>query len=549
MNHTHNEREMNQQEIIVDSFAGGGGASEGIHLALGRGPDIAINHDPEAIALHAANHPDSTHYCEDVWKVDPVEACAGRPVGLMWLSPDCKHFSKAKGGKPVNKKVRGLAWLAVRWAKAVQPRVIVLENVEEFQTWGPLGPDDKPCPRRKGVTFRRFIGRLRNLGYEVQWRELRACDFGAPTIRKRLFIIARRDGQPIVWPTPTHAKGGRDGLKPWRTAAECIDWGIPVPSIFDRKRPLAENTLRRIARGIKKFVLDSPRPFIVNTRNGERAGQQPRVRDIHDPMPTITAHGSQGGLVTPYIAGVGGRQGQSTEPFIVPMQHQNAPKSADAPLDTITTQGNKFNLVMPYIAGVGGRQGQSPERSVENPLQTITAKADSVVVTPMLVETAHGEVDRSGKRRTQKNPDIAEPMGTVLATGNQALDTPLATQGTANRHALVRAFLVAYFGNERDGSDLFDPMRTLSTRDRFGLVRVDGQDYEITDIGMRMLVPRELYNAQGFRPDYRIEIEYNGKPLSKTAQVRMVGNSVCPPMACAIVRANLLAAADIRMTA
>lgn len=500
------------RELVIDSFAGGGGASLGISWALGRGPDIAINHDREAIALHAANHPESRHYAEDVWKVDPVEATRGQPVGLMWLSPDCKHFSKAKGGKPVSKKVRGLAWIAVRWAKAVQPRIIVLENVEEFQTWGPLGPDDKPCPERKGRTFRAFLSRLRNLGYTVEYKELRACDYGAPTIRRRLFIIARRDGQPIVWPQPTHGKGRPH---PWRTAAECIQWDIPCPSIFTRVRPLAENTLKRIARGMMKFVVNNPKPFIVNmahggkleamgaplstiatekggcralvsptlinTRNGEREGQQPRVRDITQPMPTVTSAGSQGALVEAFLQ---------------------------------TYYGAK---------GPGKSQGDDRGQQLTMPLATQgTANRHGLV-------TAH----------------IAKHYGERSASEVQgaSLESPLPTVTTSDHSALVRAFLTAYYGNEQDGADLFDPMRTVTSKDRLGLVTVEGHEYVIADIGMRMLVPRELYRAQGFPDSYRIEIEYNDKPLSKTAQVRMVGNSVCPPLAEAIVRVNYATAA------
>lgn len=350
------------RELIVDAFAGGGGASEGIRLALGRSPDIAINHDAEAIALHAANHPEATHYQENAWRVDPVAATDGRPVGLMWLSPDCKHFSKAKGGKPVSKRVRGLAWIAVRWAQAVRPRVIMLENVEEFQTWGPVLADGRPCPARRGATFRAFVRRLERLGYAVEWRVLRACDYGAPTIRRRLFVVARCDGAPIVWPTPTHGRG----RLPYRTAAECIDWSIPCPSISARKKPLAVKTLRRIAAGL-----------------------------------------------------------------------------------------------------------------------------------------------------------------TALAPDREHLHA-----------AGVRAFLVAYYGTEKDSDSPFDPMRTVTSKDRLGLVTVAEQDDAIADIGMRMLTPRELYRAQGFGEEYRIEIPYRGTPMTKTAQVRMCGNSVCPPLAEAIVRAN-----------
>lgn len=519
-------------EIIVDSFAGGGGASLGISWALGRGPDIAINHDREAIALHSANHPESRHYAEDVWKVDPVAACAGRPVGLMWLSPDCKHFSKAKGGKPVSKRVRGLAWIAVRWAVAVKPRVIVLENVEEFQTWGPVLDSGKPCPERKGRTFKAFCTRLRRLGYEVQWRELRACDYGTPTIRKRLFLIARCDGAPIIWPAPTHGKG----LIPWRTAGECIDWSIPCPSIFTRSKPLAENTLKRIARGLRRFVIESPRPFIVN------------------------------------------------------MAHGGKLEALDRPLSMIATEkGGCRAVVAPYIAGVGGRAGQSPERPVDKPYQTITAKADAVIVAPTLVSRygeAKGQAPRTrpvdlpmptvvptsngaslvaaflakhyGDRGQRPGSAMDEPVSTITACDHNALvashimklkgtskdgqpmTAPLHTvQASGLHYAEVRSFLVAYYGNEKDGGELSDPMRTVTSKERFGLVTVDGQEYAIADIGMRMLAARELYRAQGFPDSYRIDVKFNGKPLTKTAQVRMCGNSVCPPLAEAIVRANL----------
>jgi DNA (cytosine-5)-methyltransferase 1 len=440
------------QELIIDSFAGGGGASLGIELALGRSPDIAINHDAEAIALHAANHPGAVHFIEDVWKVDPITATNGRPVGLMWLSPDCKHFSKAKGGKPVSKRVRGLAWVAVRWAVAVKPRVIVLENVEEFQTWGPLGDDGKPCPRRRGLTFKRFVGRLRNLGYDVQWRELRACDYGAPTIRKRLFLVARCDRQPIVWPKATHGKGHPH---PWRTAAECIDWTLPAPSIFGRSRPLAENTQRRIAAGLRRYVLDADRPFVVRQQ-------------------------------TPFLT-----------------EHANASTQrnfrADEPLRTqvASVKGGHFALVAAFLA----------KHQSERDANQVQAAS------------------------------LFDPMPTVKTRDSNAVVT--ATLRRGDRSADVHAFMCAYYGNEKDGQDLFSPVRTVTTKDRYGLVTVNGELHEISDIGMRMLAPRELYRAQGFPDAYRIDIEFNGKPLSKTAQVRMVGNSVAPPVAAAIVRANV----------
>lgn len=501
---------MNPGELIVDSFAGGGGASLGISMALGRGPDIAINHDREAIALHAANHPESVHYAEDVWKVDPVAACAGRPVGLMWLSPDCKHFSKAKGGKPVSKRVRGLAWIAVRWATAVQPRVLVLENVEEFQTWGPvLVETGRPCPARRGKAFRAFVARLRRLGYTVDWRELRACDYGTPTSRKRLFIIARRDGVPIVWPTPTHAQKPHGVQKPWRTAAECIDWSIACPSIFGRKKPLAENTLRRIARGLKKFVIESPRPFIVNMAHGGKE------ESIDAPVSTIaTERGGCRAVVVPMI----------TKAHSHGWDRDGGPSlPGDKPMWTVVAKDGSA-LVQAFLAKhYGGHE--TPGAPLELPLSTVTT-VDHHALVAAHIELMHG---------TSAGRSAREPMPTILAGGNHLAE--------------VRAFLVAYYGNEKDGADLFDPMRTVTARDRFGLVTVGGQDYAIADIGMRMLAMRELYRAQGFPDSYRIDIEFNGKPLTKEAQGRMVGNSVCPPLAAAIVRANLLDNAALREVA
>jgi DNA (cytosine-5)-methyltransferase 1 len=486
--------------LIVDSFAGGGGASEGIRLALGRGPDIAINHDREAIALHAANHPDARHYAEDVWNVDPVKACQGRPVRLMWLSPDCKHFSKAKGGKPRNKKVRGLAWVATRWAKAVKPDVIVLENVEEFKTWGPLLPDGMPDPSKIGHTFQRFVRRLERLGYDVQWRELRACDYGAPTIRKRLFLVARCDGEAIAWPIPTHGKGRPH---PWRTAAECIDFSLPCPSIFARKKPLADATLRRIARGIQRFVIDAPQPFIVGV--GGRQGQSPE-RPLTQPYQTITSK-NDSAIVSPFmVPRYGEREGQD-------------PRTRDtrAPMPTIVPTQNGASLVAAFLAKhYGGHE--TPGTPLPRPISTLTTQDHHHLVTSALIRY-QGE-RREGERR------------------GASLDDPLPTIPTANRFAEVRAFLMAYYGTQQR-PDLRNPLPTIVSKDRFGLVTVHGAEYVIADIGMRMLEPRELYRAQGFSDAYRIDVQHDGKPLSKTAQVRMVGNSVCPPLAAAIIRANL----------
>jgi DNA (cytosine-5)-methyltransferase 1 len=435
------KRAFSDAPLIVDSFAGGGGASLGITMGLGRHVDIAINHDREAIALHARNHPQTEHHCEDIWSVDPVAATRGAPVSLLWASPDCRHFSRAKGGRPTSNSVRSLAWVVVDWAKKAKPNVILLENVEEFQSWGPLLADGRPDKDKAGTTFTEWTGQLRALGYELQYRQLRACDYGAPTTRRRLFIIARRDGKPIVWPTPTHGPGR---AQPHRTAAECIDWTIPVPSIFDRKKPLAEATCTRIALGVKKFVIDEQNPFIVphsadpnviavpaliQTGYGERVGQAPRVLDLQRPLGTAVAGGVKHALVYAFIAR--------------------------------------------HFTGVIGR-------SLNEPLPTITTK---------------------------------------------------------DHHSLVTAFLVKYYGTGGD-QPVTRPIDTITTKDRFALVTVQGVPH-ILDIGMRMLTPRELARAQGFPDSYALETTCHGEPLSRTAQTRLIGNSVCPPVAAALVAANV----------
>ena len=349
-------------ELIVDNFAGGGGASTGIEQALGRPVDIAINHDPEALSMHAANHPNTLHLCENVWDVDIKAVIAGRKIGLAWFSPDCKHFSKAKGGKPVEKHIRGLAWVALRWAGLVKPRVIILENVEEFQTWGPI-IDGRPCPRRKGMTFKRWCTQLRNLGYVVDWRELRASDYGAPTIRKRLFVVARRDGQPIIWPSPTHGPG----LRPYRTAAECIDWTIPCPSIFLTReegraigaiRPLAEATLRRIARGIKRYVLDAADPFIVPlTHTGSE-----RTESVRGPLrTTATARRGERALVVPTLKPLGTVVAGGTKHALV-----------DEPLHTVSAGGTHMGEVRAFLIKYFGTD-QDPR--IDEPMHTVTSSA------------------------------------------------------------------------------------------------------------------------------------------------------------------------------
>jgi len=494
------------REIIVDNFAGGGGASTGIEMATGRSVDIAINHDPAAIAMHRANHPETEHYCESVWDVDPREVTRGRPVGLCWLSPDCTHFSKAKGGKPREKKIRGLAWVALRWAATVRPRVIMLENVEEFTTWGPLDKDGYPDPKQKGRTFRTFVNALRRQGYQVDWRELRACDYGAPTIRKRLFLIARCDGRPIVWPEPTHGdpesaavKSGK--LKPWRTAAEIIDWSLPCPSIFERKKPLAENTLRRIARGIQRFVVANPRPFIVRIGQTGFGGDRLQYQ-IDQPLTTITTK-AEHLLIAPVIA----RQfGQSTG-------HR-----AVEPLGTITAGGmGKSQLVAAFLSSYYGETspGEARGSRLDEPAHTVTAGGNRfALVTSHLVKM----------RGTNIGQPATEPLQTVTAGGNHFGE--------------VRAFLMAYYGTGV-GQTLDEPLHTVVTKDRFGLVTVHGREYQIVDIGMRMLEPHELFAAQGFPDTYIIDRDADGKSYPKSAQVARCGNSVPPPFAEALVRANL----------
>lgn len=500
-------------EIIVDNFAGGGGASTGIELALGRRVDVAINHDREAIAMHTANHPETEHHCESVWDVDPRTVKPGRTIGLLWLSPDCKHFSKAKGGKPVEKKIRGLAWVALRWAAIRQPRVIMLENVEEFVTWGPLveGADGKmrPCPKHKGREFNAFKNALQRHGYQVEYRELRACDYGAPTIRKRLFLIARRDGQPVVWPAPTHGdpkseavKSGR--LKTWRTAAECIDWSLPTPSIFERAKPLAEATCRRIAKGIMRYVVNAAEPFIVRY-HGEKSAGEFRGVGMNEPLPTQTTE-NRFAIVAPVLT----EHANASSPRCMP---------ADEPLRTICaqTKGGHHALVSAFLAkhytGVIGAD-------LRDPAPTVTSVDHNSLVTSNLVKLRGDNIGQATN----------EPLRTVSAGGTH--------------FAEVRAFLVKYYGNEREGLSLSAPIHTVTARDRFGLVTVSGEEYEIADIGLRMLAPRELFKAQGFPSDYIIgDDPAQGLVLTKTAQVRMCGNSVCPPLAQALVAANL---ADLR---
>ena len=464
-------------ELIIDNFAGGGGTSTGLEQAFNRPVDVAINHDPKALAMHRVNHPETRHYCESVWDIDPIQVTGNQPVGLVWLSPDCKHFSKAKGGKPVEKKIRGLAWVALRWAAKTRPRVIMLENVEEFKTWGDLAADGKPCPKNKGRTFKSFVNALKKQGYQVDYRELRACDYGSPTIRKRFFLIARRDGLKIQWPQPTHGHPDsiqvqKGNLKPWRTAAECIDWSIEAPSIFTRNRPLATATMERIAAGIKKFVLDVEDPFIVNG-------------------------------IAPVLTECANASNKRSMPI-------------DEPLRTICaqTKGGHHALIAPSLIV---NTSNHPGNHVSKPLHTITTGGHHGLVSAFLAKNYTGVV----------GSDLKEPLHTITAK---------------DHNSLVTAFLTAFYGNEKSGNSLSDPLRTVTAKCRFGLVTINKVQYRIVDIGFRMLHPCELFKAQGFPDDYIFTygMDENGQKvnLTKSEQTRMVGNSVCPQVARALIEAN-----------
>ncbi|KAB0331748.1 DNA cytosine methyltransferase [Janthinobacterium sp. PLB04] len=687
-------------ELIIDNFAGGGGTSTGLEQAFGRPVDIAINHDPEALAMHAANHPHTTHLCESVWDVDPIKVTGNRPVGLVWLSPDCKHFSKAKGGKPVEKRIRGLAWVTLRWAAKCKPRVIMLENVEEFKTWGPLlveaDGSAKPDPAKKGKTFDSFIRQLRAHGYTVDYREMRGCDHDTPTIRKRFFLVARRDGIAIKWPEPTHGApdsiGVRAGkLLPYRTAAECIDFSLPCPSIFERDKPLAPATLRRIAKGIMRYVVDAADPFIVGAGGPARAGEpRPTARpfgtllarnDSYFCAPTIVPVTHQGGDRTesigePFRTITGAHRGEKALGVATLVQvgygerEGQAPRALDIekPLGTVVGAAAKHALVEAELApfvmtNTTGHLGAAADM----PVPTITAAGNQALVSAVLVDAAHGEVSPSGVKRWGTGAhDVEAPLGTVTASGNKAvataflakhytgvvgsdltnpigtvtacdhhslvtafltehanasnqrvmpadeplrticaqvkgghfsmvsahitkfrtgatgsdMNTPLPTitagpkekpagaphalgivtsnlvklRGTSTaagtdeplgtvsaggqHHAEVRAFLLSYYGTDQ-APEIDGPLATVTSRDRFGLVTIHGQDYQIVDIGLRMLQPRELFRAQGFPDDYIIgDDPTQGLKLTKSAQVRMCGNSVCPPMAKALILAN-----------
>lgn len=601
-------------EIIVDNFAGGGGASTGIELATGKRVAIAINHDPDAIRMHRTNHPYTEHLQASVWDVDPVAECRGRPVGLAWFSPDCKHFSKAKGAALVDRKIRGLAWITLRWAAKVRPRVIILENVEEFQTWGPVRRG-KPVKKLAGTTFRKFISQLEALGYTVEFRELVAADYGAPTSRKRFYMIARCDGKPIVWPKPTHSKTGANGLPKWRSAAEIIDWSLPCPSVFASKaeimaeyglkavRPLAKNTMRRIIRGVDKFTIRSGKPFIVQQKF------QNAAQNIEKPLTTVTAVGAH----------------ELCKPLLAPVTVTNTSNSVGAtvgePMNTVRTGGGGGQMmVTPFLAECN-HSGGGHIAPVGDAYKTITAKHTGGIVAPSLIQyhTEQTEsVRASGLGAPINTVDASNRYGLTCAnlveyyTGGRPLEITDAmhTVTSHDREAVVAAHIAKYYGGvvgekvgeplptvtaidhnavctahvvkfkgDNLGHGMNDPMQTVTTsagefaeyvacmakmhrgdnlghwpeirallnefcgytlaEDEVLLLEISGALYYIADIGLRMLSPRELYNAMGFPPDYIIDRDYLGNEYKKSAQVARCGNAVCPPMATALVRANL----------
>ena len=616
-------------ELLVDNFAGGGGASTGMEIATGLSVDIAINHDPEAIRMHKANHPSTKHYCESVWDVDPVKVCNGHPVALAWFSPDCKHFSKAKGGKPKDKNIRGLAWVALRWAGLVRPRVIMLENVEEFKTWGPLNRSHRPIKAKQGVTFRKFVSQLEELGYAVEFRELVAADYGAPTTRKRFFLIARCDEKPIVWAEPTHAPADSEMvksglLKPYVGAYTQLDFSLPCPSIFDTSeeikekygiravRPLAPKTMERIAKGLKKFVIDNAEPFIVQVNHS--GAKSDYCKSANEPLNTVTGkHGF--GIV---------------EPYLVQCKYNNEAQDVEKPLGTVTTVGSHL-LVEPKLQMVGDGAGFPIDRmrypaycnpkemdrlpfadpemereiqeqlqapcvmcnntnnigaSVENPLPTIATGNRNFVVAPTLIqyhsETASGEVRGQRVDEPVMTVDGSNRYGLVTSFlhkyydggykgAGDSLENPLPTV-TAWDHNNVCAATLIQMNNNCDGRDITEPIPTITagdghfgevraflskcyrqgtdqdikepldtvtTKDKFGLVTIKGVDYQIVDIGLRMLEPKELYGCQGFPDDYIIDHDYTGKTYPRSEQVRRCGNAVCPPIPAALVKANL----------
>jgi len=570
-------------ELVVDLFAGGGGASTGIEAAIGRHVDIAVNHDADAIGMHEVNHPQTWHYCCDVFEVDPLEATGGRPVGLLHASPDCTHHSQALGGQPRSRAIRSLAWAVHKWVGKTKPRVVTLENVKQMLLWSPLvakrcpqtgrvvrvdgtvaEPGQRvpvneqwlvPCPKRTGRNWGHFIDGLRAMGATaIQWRVICNADLGAHSTRERLYVVARFDGEPIHWPEQTHARKPKAGQQRWRPAHECIDWSVPGSSIFGRDRPLAEATMRRIAVGMQRYVLDAAEPFIVGV--GGRMGQSP-ARPTSAPMQTVTAKGD---------AAV-------ATPVLVPVTHtSNVAHDPQQPLRTVTTaKGGEIALAAATLVqmGYGEREGQAPRAlDPHSPLGTVVAGGIKHAAAAAYLVQANGGFNATPAR------DVRDPMSTVTASGSQQqlisahlttlrrhsdgrdLREPVSTiTASGEHHGLVQyqlsqeheegalrcaAFLLRYHGTGGQWADLRDPMTTVTTHDRLALVTVwlQGEPWVIVDITLRMLLPRELYNAQDFPPGYIIDRTSTGKRLTKTAQVRMCGNSVSPLPLRQLVAAN-----------
>lgn len=550
-------------ELLVDEFACGGGMSEAIEQATGRHVDIAVNHDEDACSMHAANHPQTEHHWKDVFEVCPRRATKGRAVGLLHLSPDCTHHSQARGGQPRSKKLRGLAWIGVRWAGIKRPRIITLENVKQILQWGPLiakrcpktGRVVKldgtvategervpvqqqhlvPDPRHAGRTWRAFVRALECLGYTVEARVLCAADYGAPTTRSRLFMVARCDGAPIVWPEPTHFKNPAKGQKRWRSAAECIDWSIPGKSIFEREKPLADATLRRVAHGMKRYVLDNADPFIMQIANWSRDG----VTSASDPLSTVTAwpRGGSHAVVAPVMVQAGHGQGTPDAPR---WSHGN--KSVREPVGTVTASGGGQAVALGTLVqmGYGEREGQAPRAlDARQPLGTVVGAGKFAAVTAF-VEQANGGFNATPAR------DAREPLSTSTATGSQqrlvtaTVVEPTLTPGQEEGALRCAAFLIRYYGQGGQLGDMREPMSTSTTKDRLALVTVwlRGTPYVIVDIQLRMLTPRELYNANGFPKTYIIDRGHDGRIFSKSTQVRMCGNAVPPPLGRAVIEAN-----------
>lgn len=560
-------------ELIVDEFACGGGMSEAIEQAIGRHVDIAVNHDDDACSMHAANHPQTEHHWKDVFEVCPRKATRGRAVGLLHLSPDCTHHSQARGGQPRSKQLRGLAWVAVRWAGVKRPRIITLENVKQILQWGPLiakrcaetrrvvkldgtvaAPGERvpvqqqhlvPDPARAGQTWRAFVRALERQGYVVDWRVLCAADYGAPTTRSRLFMVARCDGAPIVWPDPTHFKSPKKGQKRWRSAAECIDWSIPGRSIFEREKPLADATLRRVAHGMKRYVLDSADPFIVPVTHQGAV----RVHDIRDPMRTVTA-ANRGELMlaAPVMVQAGHGQGTPDAP-----RWSYGAKDVRDPVGTVTASGGGQALAVGTLVqmGYGEREGQAPRAlDAQRPLGTVVGAGKFAAVTAF-VEQANGGFNATPAR------DAREPLSTSTATGSQqrlvtaTMAQPGLTPDQEEDALRVAAFLIRYYGQGGQLGDLREPMSTSTTKDRLALVTVwlRGEPYVIVDVQLRMLTPRELYNANGFPKTYIIDRGHDGRVFSKSTQVRMCGNAVPPPLGRAVIEANWNSRVELRRAA